>query len=271
MELAEARSRLAGTLEEAELLRTDLTRRAAELQEKLTAERRRVSEDLAALRGQVDQARSQLAALRQQHLARAADLEEATELLASRTRELEAAQARLAGVEQTATRMAEEQKRLRRLLGAANAELTSAANVLGKVQTEAEAARRALGELRGRHVALEAAFRRSYFAVAAPDQESWASAQAAVGAARLLPRLAELQPSADTETASLLNSLEVLLTRLELIDVGDPAETAAFAGLVRSSGALWRIDEVLQADPTPRLRALLLETKLILTGGAHVG
>jgi hypothetical protein len=81
--------------------------------------------------------------------------------------------------------------------------------------------------------------------------------------------LAEAAPraGADEAVGRLLATLDVVLTRLELLDAADPQAARAFASLVRRTEAVERLDAALAAEGLPvALRAWLVKARLVLTG-----
>ncbi len=90
---------------------------------------------------------------------------------------------------------------------------------------------------------------------------------------RLIQRCAALRGAAHSETTrQLLDKLEVVLTRLDLLDAQDTDAVASFARSVRRAGLLQQIEDVLAAtEEGPEVQTWLFEAQLILIGAARVG
>ena len=117
-------------------------------------------------------------------------------------------------------------------------------------------------------------FRRVYLAAAAPGRQGLEALQAAARGTDLLSRCEAFRAAGgvSSDTVGLLNRLEVLLTRLDMLDAGRHSDAEAFAALVRAGDIRRRIDTALAAGGQPRpLRTWLLEAKLVLTGAESVG
>jgi len=126
---------------------------------------------------------------------------------------------------------------------------------------------------RTRQQATLAAFQKLYLSAAAPGQSGWGARKSAAQTGKLSDQVARLRAEARTaEGIKLLAKLEVILTRLELLDTSNVLEVQSFTALIASSGLAGEIDDVLAAgkEPPP-LRAWLLEARLIVLGGARVG
>ena len=85
-----------------------------------------------------------------------------------------------------------------------------------------------------------------------------------------MERCAEIRPSVQgTGTGKLVDRLEVVLTRLNMLNVADPAEARAFAALVRRGGLVGEIDETLAKGQRADIRIWLFEVRLILEGAEN--
>jgi len=114
---------------------------------------------------------------------------------------------------------------------------------------------------------------RAYLSAAAPGQEGFAARQAAVRRSRMVERCSELRPAVPGEaTRRLFDQLEVVLTRLEMLDVASADAVGSFAKMVHSGDLLGQMDQALAAGvEAPQARAWLFEARLILTGADRVG
>lgn len=121
---------------------------------------------------------------------------------------------------------------------------------------------------------LLANFERIYQAAAAAGgQAPWQARQSAARAAGLLAKCDQIRSQANSsQTAQLLERLEVVLIRLELLDPDDGAAVESFAALVASSGLTRQIDRVLAGgDEPPQVQGWLLEARFIIMGADNVG
>ena len=147
---------------------------------------------------------------------------------------------------------------------------------LRKMNDEAIAARqKALIELmtlKARSELMLADFQRLYLSVATGGEIGLAARQNAAKHANLLRRCAQIRPSARSAvTGQLLDKLEVVLTRLELLNAYNSQSAGSFTRLVRDSKLLEQIDDVLATGGEEVLvRTWLIEVKLILAGADRV-
>ncbi|MHC4716795.1 MAG: hypothetical protein ACYS5V_07490 [Planctomycetota bacterium] len=86
-------------------------------------------------------------------------------------------------------------------------------------------------------------------------------------------RVGRLRPAvSDAPAGQLMDRLEVLLTRLELLDVGDPRAVRAFVTLLRSAKVSAEIDSILASTQLPTsVRSWLLEARALLAEDHRVG
>lgn len=263
----------------------------AEAQTKLAAmlkDDKAAAARLAQLEGQFQARQKELADAKGRHDALKLTLDE-------KQAELAKAAKALAGLDQSKTSLAAALKKADRLekdladhrtrLAAANSEITRATNSSLRALADRKKAEAELAQLQARQEAVLATYQRTYLAadLAAPaaaparammesEQTGLSARQAAARRNQLLRRHAELRPALRTEPAkALFETLEVLLTRLELLDPDDPVAGESFRALIRQSGLAGRIDELLAApDEPPQVRSWLMEARLILTGADRV-
>ncbi len=106
-----------------------------------------------------------------------------------------------------------------------------------------------------------------YLSLAAPDRDGMAAVQAAAANRDLLTRCQiARQGAGDQRTIGLLDQLEVILTRLELLDVGSDKAVSGFMALTRAEGLRESLAEVQATAETKATKMLLLEVQLLLRG-----
>ena len=260
----------------------------AKLRERLDGQDQRLSELTGRLRDEqatTAKLREELAAQKKLALSASAEKDRLTgevdrlgkELARQRQAAAEAAKA-LASARQQGRELKDQLAALRKRVAAANAELTR----LGRTYQQALAEKRKLendlaalkarqSAMESRHSAPMASLQRNYLAqVGGAD---WAGRQAAARKAQMLLRCARLRPQVhDPAAAQLFDRLEVLLTRLELLDPRDTHAVQAFAATVKADRLARQIDAVLAGeDLSDEVRAWLAEARMILTGAERVG
>jgi len=90
---------------------------------------------------------------------------------------------------------------------------------------------------------------------------------------KLLQRCAELRKGAEAEPArKLLDRLEAVLLRLDMLEPGELSASASFATLVREGDVIDQIDKALASGTTgTKMRSWLLEVRCVLVGADRVG
>ncbi len=162
---------------------------------------------------------------------------------------------------------------LRRRLAAATTELTRRRRSEEAAQAKLLDAKGESVRLAARHREIVRAFQRTYLASVAPGQSGVEARKTAVRTRRMLDRLAELAGNVRSEeTRRLLDRLEVVLTRLDLIDAGRAGNAESLSRLVGAGELERRIDAAL-ASPiqAEEVQNWLFEAKLILMGGRDAG
>ncbi len=255
-----------------------------------------------AARAEAQAESARLVALQQQLQSQKADADQAKQQLAEASGQLQAKQTELADAQKSFAQRTQAQKDLadaqvkqlqeglrdqRAKLAAATAEIASAGESAAKARAEQKQVEAQLAQFKARHEAALASYQQAYLARHAAEEPAGRAApapQAAYGSTSLLARqeaarrnnmlqrYAQLGSSLRGEPARrLAATLEVLLTRLEMLDPADRVGVTAFGGLVRDSGLGERIDELLAAGTEPpEVRAWLMEARLILTGAERV-
>jgi len=147
---------------------------------------------------------------------------------------------------------------------------------LRKALQESDAARHdaetKLADLQKQHGVIVSLLQEVYLAAGAPPQQAILARQTTAARNRLIERCHELRRTTVSPTArELFEKLEVLLTRLELLDVKDPAQRGSFTALLETMDLTRKIHSVLLDEKEDmRVRAWLLETQLILAGVERV-
>ncbi|MFP4105207.1 MAG: hypothetical protein ACLFVU_03860 [Phycisphaerae bacterium] len=111
-------------------------------------------------------------------------------------------------------------------------------------------------------------FQGVYLAAAAPGESGLMARKTALRRTRILSRLMRVRRNAaSVTTVRLLETVEVVLTRLDMINPDIHAESEAFAQLVEESDVMETIDSILasRGEHQP-MRSLLFEVKLLLKG-----
>ena len=162
---------------------------------------------------------------------------------------------------------------LRRRLAAAANELARLGKAHRQVLAQSQKADEQLAMIKVRQGIMLATFERMYLATAAGGQDNWRARQTAARTAKLLGRYGEIRPQVKSPpTAQLVEKLEVILIRLDLLNPGDAVAVNSFADLVAGSGLTRQIDEVLTGgEESPQVQGWLLEARLIIMGANRVG
>ncbi len=117
------------------------------------------------------------------------------------------------------------------------------------------------------------AFNSLYLATTVAEGRGFPKRQLLARQNRIIERGGELRKNVRSEsTRMLFDTLEVLLTRLDLLDPQNTDEVASFAALLNSIDLVRRIDVILTSGvKNPSVRAWLIETRLILGEVKSVG
>ncbi len=193
---------------------------------------------------------------------------QAEKKLAATQEELKDVRGELATARSEMTRSARELTDLRKRLAAAMAELGRLGEDQKRAVAEALQAAGEVAALKAQRSALLLSFQRLYLAAVAPEQQGWPARKIAARTADLAQQLASLRGRARSADAiRLLERLEVVFTRLDLLDTEDAAAVQSFEALLARSGLAGEIDRVLSSGTeTVEVRASLLEARLILIG-----
>jgi chromosome segregation ATPase len=112
----------------------------------------------------------------------------------------------------------------------------------------------------------------AYLAAAAPTERGLKARQSASKRARLVQRVTALRRGDPPQAAvALLDRLEVVLTRLDMIDPSESRSTRGFVKLLDNGGLVQKIDAATTIpSATPELLSVLAEAKLVLAGAENV-
>jgi len=204
----------------------------------------------------------------------------ANELLSGK---VTAAEQRIAALEkdkQALQPAADELAKVKTQLGDLRTRLVAATEELARLRKDHDAALAAAKEAKRRvdgwkvrEQEMVLAFRQTYLASVAPGSEGLAARKTAARARRMVGRIPEILPEVRSDsTRQVIQRLEVVLIRLELLDAGRVGAENAFLELLARGDFPRQIDEALESGGEPQgVRAWLLEAKLILMGAGHVG
>ncbi len=213
---------------------------------------RKEAEAPADVRTQLDRTRAELAKLRKDHEKTLGVVEGLRDELQQTLRERESAEqsykAKLAAAsEKLAEAKESHETEIRRLRGVESDRIAK----LEKARTS-----------------LEEDLQRIYLKVSSKGKEGLAARQQAVWSNGMLDRSADLADDVRTDRArKLIDQLEVLLLRLDLLRIGDEQAESSFAAAVSDVEVDRQVESVLnlRRDPRP-VQLWLLEAKMILSG-----
>jgi hypothetical protein len=259
-----------------------LQKEAAGLREQLAAAKAKVA-GLSGLESEIAGLRGRLEQLRQEQDAKASQLageqkarqEQARQLDAARLRvgELEAAQRVLQTASAEAAGAKKEAADLKQRLAAAGDELTRRRKAEEAADAKLAEAREDAQRLELRHREIVDAFQRTYLASVAPGQRGLDARKTAVRARQMIRRLADLSGQVkNDQTRQLLDRLDAVLTRLDLMNADRPESGESFRRLVAQDDLQRQIDAALAAPGQAEdVKDWLFEAKLILMGGNDAG
>jgi hypothetical protein len=272
-QLANANRRGEGLASELEAARQDTlkvreafgrreTRLLAEM-EKLKAAPAVSPDALAKVQRELQTAKANLAALSERQAARDAELKAARQALAERDQTLKQAQTALA---KAVAEGGGRQEALEKQVAQLQADL--AAVRADRTQAEAELARtrEALATARSKQTDAGEMLGDLYLAAAAPGQTGWAARKTAANARSLLQRhLALAKTLRTSEAKTLFESLDMVLTQLDLLDPADAGAVASFREVLQRARIAERIAAVRRAGAESRsVQQWLLEAQLVL-------
>ncbi len=176
--------------------------------------------------------------------------------------------ARLARLGQDLAQAGRSLAELRGQVAAQAARLQEAEDGLVTVRRDAE---KRISAIQAQQAAMRTSLEQTYLA-ATPGEDALGMYQSAVRRRRLIVRCQHLRAQVPNEaTRRLLDTLEVLLTRLELMQAGG-GDLTSLVRLIRTLGLTRQINEViLTGEEEPDVRAWLMETQLLLKGVERAG
>ncbi len=162
---------------------------------------------------------------------------------------------------------------LKQRLAAAGEELTRRRKAEEAADAKLAAARQESQRLELRHREIVEAFQRTYLASVAPGQSGLEARKTAVRARQMIQRLASLSGEVKSDqTRQVLDRLEAVLTRLDLMNANRPGSGESFRRLVSQGDLERQIDAALAAPGQAEdVKNWLFEAKLILMGGPNAG
>ncbi len=128
-----------------------------------------------------------------------------------------------------------------------------------------------LKAVQDQQTAILALFQRTYLASTATNGQGLQARQEAARQGQLIDRGILLRDAVQTQRSQrLFDTLEVVLTRLEMLDVQNNSERRSFARLLRTMDLMGQINEILTDWQEPSAaRAWLIETQVLLMGAEN--
>jgi DNA repair exonuclease SbcCD ATPase subunit len=251
----------------------------ADLETKLTSSRQATTRSVQDVANQMDRLardaneakglaaflKTQLAASEVETKKKVDELGKKAEELALWPRKMEAETARV-------TKALEDANAARLRLSSAVDELERARKTNLDAIAATKAAQTELADLKARDLMIWNDFQQAYLAAAAPGETGLRASQAAVKRTQLVERLAKVRATVDAPQKALLEKLEVVLTRLEMVEPSTFVSEDLFRTLLRTSGVMKQIDEAMTSPTLPApVRGIYFEARLILAGAERVG
>ena len=156
-------------------------------------------------------------------------------------------------------------------LAAAAQEILTLRKLHDAASAAAGKARESVEEMRARQVMLWGDFQTAYLAAAAPGESGFKAFQTAAARSGIVARCGKCRQAAKADAMRrLLEKLEVVLTRLQLLEAGNFDAENSFRVVLNDSGVMALLEASLSSPPeTAELRSLLVEAKAILSGAEH--
>ncbi|MCE5326848.1 MAG: hypothetical protein LLG01_10560 [Planctomycetaceae bacterium] len=234
--------------------------------QRLQGEKAQADEDLAKLKVELQNARLQGASdktratqLGEQVAQLRKDLDESQKLNAQRQAQAEELSANMAAMVREVDAKKDKNEKIREELQRTMAEYHQGIAQQNNAVRQYQA-------LRQQYAALFESAQQAYLGVKGGQNESLDARQAALKRSNLLKRLTALRQQSMSEAGRrALETSEVLLTRLGMVNAAMPAEVQEFQSLLKRSGVADQIDAVLAgAVESEALRGWLFEAKMIL-------
>ncbi len=255
--------------------------RLTELANDLEASRDALAEARRQLSAQTKQSEEQIAQLSQSNQKLLAEAQKQTAALKLAATEKEALRNRMAvnhkEHEKQIAQLTEGLTEARQQLETLREEFAVENALLSQRQGEAVLAQREAQEklkaVQGRQTEILALFQRTYLASAPVSGKGLQVRQEASRRGQLINRGILLREAVQTQRSQrLFDTLEVVLTRLEMLDVQSNSERRSFARLLRTTDLMGQINEILVDWEEPSAaRAWLIETQVLLMGAEHAG
>ncbi len=276
---------LAATQSDAHRIRA-LQEESADLRVQLAAANAKAVElsglesEMSKLQGQLEQSRLDYSKKLARLEATSADEQkarqaQARQLAAARLQvtELETAQRVLQAASAEGAEAKKQAADLKLRLAAAGEELTRRRKGEESAEAKLADAHQEAQRLELRHREIVEAFQRTYLASVAPGQRGLQARKAAVRARQMIQRLAGMSGEVKSDqTRQLLDRLDAVLTRLDLMNANRPDSGESFSRLVSQGDLERQIDAALAAPAqAENVKNWLFEAKLILMGGPDAG
>jgi len=267
----EPEAKLKQQLAMAKAQRDATTRRAAKetlaLRTTLAEKQRQYEADKRMLLGKFE---TRLAELRHETRTKTAALTEAKKTSLQLAKELDELQRKWLESDAKAAHTDEDLKKAKRQLREETARLRKMHNAS---LASAEKVRSEVADIRARRARELAELQRAYFGAAAPGQAGLQARQTAARRSDMLARAGGVRRLVKADkTRRLIDRLEVVLMKLDMLERYDLKAEQSFASLLREGDILGRLDDALAtAGEDVTVRVWLYEARLILTGVQSVG
>lgn len=181
-------------------------------------------------------------------------------------------QAELAAMTDKVTTSGKNILALQTRLASATKELTNARMANFQATVDKRRVEDELAQLRARHAMVLARLLEPNHAATESEPASVTDRQSAARLRRLLQRCAEFHTSAGEADVVILDRIEVILLRLDMLDAKNLDNAKSFEKLLTTAGIARLIDDALSAaQSTIELRMWLYEVRMILLGVNRVG
>lgn len=219
-------------------------------------------------KAQADQARSEVESVK---AAGAAALRERDDALADLNRKLAAAAQETKDLKAKLLEMDSAAADTRSKVESLTQQAQEAAQSLQQEQAAHRLTRQDFELLRLRWAVMQGDFENAYFASHGNGMSGISAAQAAMRNSHLTDRCVKMQKAmTDQKNRRLLEQLEVVLTRLNMLDAGRVEAQHSFRTMLRESGAMDQISSLLSMPgESADLRSLLTEARVILSGATR--
>ena len=130
----------------------------------------------------------------------------------------------------------------------------------------------ALDQLRLRQAALWSDMERAYFASTAPRLTGLKAMQVSIAQSHFNERIAQARKAVRGDSArKLLDRVDVVMARLEMLELGNFDTEGAFRDMVRKGDLAKQLEAALESQgESPEVRGVLFEARMILGGVERV-